>query len=332
MAPRYLLSIDGGGIRGILPVCALMKLEEITGRLTRETFSFVAGTSTGAILAAAVAAGIPAARLLDLYRLRGREIFSPRPPWNVIKRAARGFMYSTGTLRRILGDAFGQASSWTLNDSPIDLLLTAKGLDGKPWYFVKDKPVNARATGRLGLLDCATASAAAPTYFNPWMVGGAPELGALVDGGVGVTGNPVYQACIEAFCYTGEYEPGNTTVVSLGTGRFRTGGRQPRTLWGWLQWVMAELLRAPEEQQTEAARRQFPQMRFHRFDADIAALDPALAKPIDMDDVGSVDKLAAYGRAFAELIDWEDVLGLARVGQAVWPAQAGGTVCPTHMK
>ena len=81
MARRLLLSVDGGGIRGILPVCALMKLEERTGRLSRETFSFVAGTSTGAILSAAVAAGIPAPRLLDLYVRRGREIFSPRPPW-----------------------------------------------------------------------------------------------------------------------------------------------------------------------------------------------------------------------------------------------------------
>ena len=308
MASRFLLSIDGGGIRGILPVCALMKLEQTTGRLARETFSFAAGTSTGAILSAAIAAGIPATRLLDLYLNRGVEIFSPRPPWNTIKRAARGFMYSIDTLHSIIEEEFGAAAAWKINDSPIDLLLTAKGLDGKPWYFVKDKPANSRATGEFGLVDCATASAAAPTYFDPWKCSGAAGMGPLVDGGVGVTGNPVYQACVEAFCYTGEYAPDTTTVVSLGTGRFKAASGEPSTLWGWLEWVLAELLQAPEEQQTEIAQRQFPQMRFFRFDADIAQIDPTLEKPIDMDDVGSMDKLVAYGHAFAASIDWRAVL------------------------
>ncbi len=146
----------------------LAKLEADTGKLARETFSFVAGTSTGALLAAAVAAGIPAARLIEIYVTRGREIFSPRSPWNAIKRAATGSMYSTRTLSRVLTEEFGAAAKWRLNDSPIDLLITAKGMDGKPWYFVKDKAANSGVTGNLGLVDCATASAAAPTYFQPW--------------------------------------------------------------------------------------------------------------------------------------------------------------------
>ena len=67
MPGRYLLSIDSGGIRGIIPAVALVKLENTTGTLTRDIFSFVAGTSTGAIIATAIAAGIPVARILDLY-------------------------------------------------------------------------------------------------------------------------------------------------------------------------------------------------------------------------------------------------------------------------
>jgi patatin-like phospholipase/acyl hydrolase len=50
MPRRYLLSIGAGGIRGIIPTVALVKLENLTGKLTRDIFSFVAGTSTGAIL------------------------------------------------------------------------------------------------------------------------------------------------------------------------------------------------------------------------------------------------------------------------------------------
>jgi patatin-like phospholipase/acyl hydrolase len=60
MQRRYILSIDGGGVRGIIPALALMKLERTTNRPARETFSFVAGTSTGALLASAVGGGPPA--------------------------------------------------------------------------------------------------------------------------------------------------------------------------------------------------------------------------------------------------------------------------------
>jgi hypothetical protein len=308
MARKILLSIDGGGIRGILPACALAKLEEETGRAAREIFSFSAGTSTGALLSASIAAGIPAAKLIDIYVKRGREIFSPRAPWNTMKRVATGSMYSTATLHRVLMEEFGGASAWKLNDSPIDLLLTAKGIDGTPWYFVKDKPANSGVTGRLGLVDCATASASAPTYFQPWKFGADTPVGTVVDGGVGVTGNPVYQACVEAFSYTGEYTPDDTLVVSLGTGRFPHDSKEPRTLWGWLPWILAELLRAPGEQQTEMVYRLFPAMPFYRLDADLLKLDPTLKTAIDMDDVEAVPKLIEYGKAFAALIDWKSIL------------------------
>ena len=305
MPRRYLLSIDGGGIRGILPATALVKLEQVTGKPAREIFSFAAGTSTGALLSAALAAGVPATRILDIYLRRGPEIFTPRAPWNTIKRVATGSMYSTQKLYDVLAEEFGAASGWKLNDSPIDLLLTAKGLDGKPWYFVRDNPKNSGVTGRFGLVDCATASAAAPTYFKPWIIRDGP--GTLVDGGVGVTGNPVYQACVEAFYFTAGYTPEETTVVSLGTGRFVSEGN-PNGLWAWLQWILGELLRSPGEQQTEIVHRHFPEMVFYRLDADIKALDPNLKEAIDMDDVEAIDRLHRYGLQFAALIDWEAIL------------------------
>jgi hypothetical protein len=308
MARKYLLSIDGGGIRGILPACALAKLEADTGRLSREIFHFAAGTSTGALLSAAVAAGIPAARLVDIYVRRGREIFSPRAPWNTVKRVLTGAMYSAATLHRVLSEEFGAASQWRLNDSPVDLLLTAKGLDGTPWYFVKDKPVNSGVTGRLGLIDCATASASAPTYFDPWKFPSDAGVGTVVDGGVGVTGNPVYQACVEAFYYTGEYTPRETTAVSLGTGRFPNSGGEPGTLWGWVDWVLDELLSSPGEQQTEIVRRHFPDLLFYRLNPDILKLDPGFRNSIDMDDVEAIPKLIEYGNAFASGIDWKAIL------------------------
>src|SRR6185503_1269091 len=125
MAQRYLLSIDSGGIRGIIPTIALVKLEHTTGKLTRDIFSFVAGTSTGAIIAAAIAAGIPATQILDFYTSRTKDIFS-RSPLNFLKLILFGYRYSTQNLHHLIEEALGSAGTWRLNDSPIDILLTAK--------------------------------------------------------------------------------------------------------------------------------------------------------------------------------------------------------------
>jgi len=298
MGQKHLLSIDGGGIRGIIPATALLKLEETTGRPLRETFSFVAGTSTGALLSAAIAAGIPARRILNIYLTRAGEIFTPRGPWNEIRRLATGHKYDARNLFRVIHEELGEAREWTLNRSPIDVLLTAKGLDGRPWYFVRDHPRNSRFTGRFRLVDCATASAAAPTYFGPWKVGEEP--GPVVDGGVGVTGNPVYQACVEAFFYHDQYRPEETIVISLGTGRY-ADKTEPRGFFPWLTWVLGELLRSPGEQQTQLVQRHFPGMAFYRLNLD-------MQESIDMDGVESIDRLRQYGERFAGQIDWAPIL------------------------
>ena len=298
MGQKYLLSIDGGGIRGIIPATALLKLEDTTGRPLRETFSFVAGTSTGALISAAIAAGIPARRILDIYFTRAKEIFTPRGPWNEIKRLVTGHKYDARNLYRVIHEELGDAREWTLNKSPIDVLLTAKGLDGRPWYFVRDHPKNSQFTGRFRLADCATASAAAPTYFGPWRVGEDPGL--VVDGGVGVTGNPVYQACVEAFFYHDQYKAEETAVISLGTGRY-ADKTEPRGFLPWLTWILGELLRSPGEQQTELVHRHFSEMTFYRLDLE-------LRESIDMDGIESIDRLRQYGEEFAAQIDWRAIL------------------------
>jgi len=307
MLQRYLLSIDSGGIRGIIPAVALVKLEKTTGKLTRDIFSFVAGTSTGAIIATAIAAGIPATHILDFYVNRTREIFN-QSPLKIIKRVFFGSMYSTQKLHDLIAAAVDPAQAWKLNDSPIDVLLSAKRIsDGMPWYFVRDNSKNSGCTGRLGIVDCTTASAAAPTYFQPWTITEASEppllcehVGTLVDGAVGVTGNPVYQACIEAFDYTPDYYPEETITVSLGTGRFKHR-KEPKWIGAWLEWVLAELLESPGEQQTEITQRHFPQMIFYRIDTE-------LKENIGLDDPRRIKQLLEYGERLAETIDWEAIL------------------------
>jgi uncharacterized protein len=124
---RYLLSIDGGGTRGIIPALVLAKLESTTGQLTRDIFSFVGGTSTGGIIAAAIAAGIPAPRIVELYVNRAREVFTGPPLLTTLRRIVFGSMYSTKKLHDLIAEEVGPGRAWSLNDSPIDLLITAKG-------------------------------------------------------------------------------------------------------------------------------------------------------------------------------------------------------------
>lgn len=300
---RRILSIDGGGVRGIVPAVALAALEaELKGR-TRDHFDFVAGTSTGALVAAAVAAGMPAERIVEMYRRRAPALFQRVPPISSLRRVVFGNMYDVARLRRFIHEELGAegAADWRLNDVPLDIMITAKGLDdGHQWFFVKDQPSNAGSTGQLPLADCLTASAAAPTFFAPWTIPGFEDEGPMVDGGTGVAGNPVYQACVEAFSYMDRYQPADTIVVSLGTGQFLER-RRPTWLYSWLGWLLSELLRSPGEQQTELVDRHFSDATFYRIDA-------RLPREFPLDDAGEMTSLHEIGERLAARIDWPAIL------------------------
>ncbi len=312
--PRRILSIDGGGVRGVIAAVALAALERRTGRPVRDQFDFVAGTSTGALIAAGVATGVPADQIVALYLERAPELFRQVPVISTLARVVTGHMYDVDRLHRLIRSELGSAADWRLADVPIDILITAKGLlDSHQWYFVRDcQGRNTCRTGNLALADCLTASAAAPTYFAPWTIPGLAERGPMVDGGTGVAGNPTYQACVEAFLYAEGYRPEETVVVSLGTGRYLAHHR-PGWLYDWLGWLLAELLRSPSEQQTELVSRHFGAATFYRIDA-------RLERDYPLDGVGEMGALRAIGERLAEQVDWPAVL---EGSDARWRVHAG---------
>jgi hypothetical protein len=169
----------------------------------------------------------------------------------------------------------------------------------------------------MKLVDCATASAAVPTYFEPWEVPGAGEC---VDGGVGIAGNPVYKTCVEAFYFTppGTYVPADTIVVSLGTGH-HDGRYHPNNLLDWVLWSIGALLRAPAEQQTELVLRHFATAATYR-------LDVTMPRGIEMDDIGAVPELVKIGREFAAGIDWKNILAGVHNQWTVKPPEFRGTI------
>ncbi|HEV2671235.1 MAG TPA: patatin-like phospholipase family protein [Gemmatimonadales bacterium] len=225
--PIRILSIDGGGIRGIIPAMVLAELEHRTGRPTCELFDFIAGTSTGGILALALTkpdgAGKPAwsaAQLIELYEREGSTIFSPAwHRWLII-----GFLYdlffvrySARHIEQVMRRYFGDTR---LSEASVPLLITAYELHKRdPWLF-KSEQAKRKDDHDFPMWQAARATAAAPTYFPPLRLPAPPPYGwyALIDGGV-YAQNPAMSAYVEA--HTTYPDARDFIVASLGTGQTR---------------------------------------------------------------------------------------------------------------
>jgi patatin-like phospholipase/acyl hydrolase len=227
-----ILSIDGGGIRGVIPATVLAALEDRTGRPVSALFDLIAGTSTGGILALALTApggdGRPrwrAAEVLDLYRREGPAIFSR----SLRKRitSADGYLderYDNAGLRAALERYLGAT---TVDQALARVLVTAYDLvERRPRFFKSWRPEDAGVAMALA----AEATSAAPTYFEPVLVDGAP----LIDGGV-FAGNPAMCAYAEAK----RLDPAaDVVLLSLGTGAQTRPIPYARARgWGMLEWA-----------------------------------------------------------------------------------------------
>jgi patatin-like phospholipase/acyl hydrolase len=297
---RYILSIRGGGIRGIIPCCCLIRLEEQLGGLTRDHVHLCAGTSTGALLTAGVAAGIPARDLLRVYTDQSKKIFTPRGAVGEAKRVVEGFLYEPANLRDTLVELLGPAANWTINDSPLRVMISATAMNGHNWFFVKDNERNSQTTGTVKLVDAAVASACAPTYFNHWRIDGiAGKSYRFFDGGAGGTANPAYQVCVEAFEYD-DFTPRSSQLVSLGTGYCPAADDAPKGLLGTVGWVTSTLVDTSEDWVDEAVERQWPAL--------MQNFNPELPRDIDMADLDAIPELVEIGKRTAAGMDWTQIL------------------------
>ena len=234
-----ILSIDGGGIRGIFPAAILAGLEQrhLGGQSVAEYFDLIAGTSTGGIIAIGLAAGLTGAELSDLYIRRGCEIFPPAGN-GLLGRAGRRladfrqlFQYRydrealMAMLANILGDQkFGQARSRLCIPS-------FDGRYGEVYIFKTPHHPDFRKDGGERMTKVAAATAAAPTFFQPLEDGGY----TFVDGGVWAN-NPVMIALVDALsCFDVPRE--RVRILSLGCGDDPYVVDQPKiTMGGTLAW------------------------------------------------------------------------------------------------
>jgi uncharacterized protein len=214
-----ILAIDGGGIRGLIPALVLAEIEQRTGRPINELVDLIAGTSTGAILACALAEPdpLPAERIANLYVEEGPRIFDR----SLLKRitSADGLIderYEADGLVAALERYLGTAR---LADAQPAVLLTVYDIERR-------RAVLLGPGDDVSMVDAAHASSAAPTYFEPVRVGGA----TLVDGGVFAT-NPA----MLAFATAGGAPE---LLLSLGTGEHtRPLPYEEVRDWGRLEWA-----------------------------------------------------------------------------------------------
>ena len=215
---RRVLSIDGGGLKGVFPASFLTEVEQELDAPIADYFDLIVGTSTGGIIAIGLGLGLSAGEILDFYVERGPAIFAGNRSMRFLRQLGRS-KYSRGPLEQALRDVFGERR---LGDSRTRLVIPSLNLETGEVHvyktahhgrFVKDYKELAA--------NVALATAAAPTYFPTYRsAAGTP----LIDGGMWAI-NPAGNAAVKhSACLVGNPM---TSSCSASAARPNRCGRTP---------------------------------------------------------------------------------------------------------
>ncbi|MBW9115904.1 patatin-like phospholipase family protein [Rhizobium cauense] len=246
MATRFILSIDGGGIRGIIPAVILVELaSRLDGIPLHKAFDLIAGTSTGGIIAAGLTCPHPSRsgeaactpdELLGLYVNEGGEIFKKPPLADVINPfGLNDPSYNADMLEAKLKQRLGTA---TLDKGLSTVLIPAYDIRNRTALFMSNAD---KKNSNFRYWEAARATSAAPTYFPPALI---ERVGVkkqderfvpLIDGGV-FANDPILAAYIEA--RKKPWQGDRLVFLSLGTGQQnRPVAYQEAKDWGAIGWM-----------------------------------------------------------------------------------------------
>ena len=210
--PFRILSLSGGGVRGIFQAIYLAKLAEAAGSPLQNHFDLIAGTSTGAVIGLAVALNIDPARIVDFYKRDASEVFAPR----FAAEVRTGPRYNQKPFRKALAEIF---SNKRLADCRPPVLITAASLDRFRYRLFSTLGGPTESDGELLANEVALASAAAPTFFPP--VNPTGQERSYVDGGLWAN-SPALVAVLAAHQQKQIPFP-LMRVLSIGNGDFPQG-------------------------------------------------------------------------------------------------------------
>jgi patatin-like phospholipase/acyl hydrolase len=296
MAAYHILSLDGGGIRGIFSARVLERLEQAVPGFLGE-LNLLAGTSTGGIIALGLAAGMTPAQLVRLYREEGAEIFDDSWLDNLRDMGnLSGAKYDNSNLKEVLTREFAAQAVSTLDDLARRVLIPSFDLDDgqdtrrklnkprtwKPKFFHNYPGPD--SDGAELVVDVAMRTSAAPTYF--------PSYGRFIDGGV-VANDPSVAALAQALNDpTGGQELRSVRLLSIGTGINPTYIDGVDHDWGYAQWAKPIIGLMMDGVMGVAAYEctQLLGDRYHRVNC-------VLDQPIPLDAYAKVDSLIGYADA-----------------------------------
>jgi len=236
--PRKLLALDGGGIRGVLTLSILKKLEEQVGPL-HDFFDYVAGTSTGAIIAAGIARGMSVGELIAFYKKCGPDMFQ-----RTRFLARLNSLYKNGPLEQQLQTTFGKDTTLRCGEAAAGglktllLVVTRNVTTDSPWPIssnpeaLYNSPGRSDCNAKIPLWKLVRASTAAPIFFPPevisWDDKDPSKSFVFVDGGVTPYNNPAFLlyrfATDPAYRLEWPAGEGKMLLVSVGTGAAPTLG------------------------------------------------------------------------------------------------------------
>jgi uncharacterized protein len=278
MREYKILAISGGGIRGILPATYLAELETENGR-TSQYFHMLAGTSTGAIIALAVALNIPASEVQRLYTASAKDVFSRN--YKNGPKSLFSSKYKNTKLKTELQKVFG---SHLLRECVTDICIPAVDIaSGMAIVFNKKDFPDALAW------EVALSSAAAPVYFPPATFDGNSQLkGTYIDGGLWAN-NPSLVAISESLSQDqGSLALDKIRILSLGTGYYPQRMPLGRIFSGLISWG-SFLFDATLFAQSSAIERSTSRILGRRYiHIDI----PLLAEESSLDALGAIQRLS----------------------------------------
>ena len=256
--PRKMLTIDGGGIRGLLALGILQSIEAILaegrgGKNFRlcDYFDYIAGTSTGAIVAAGLARGMSVDELIKFYQNLGHQIFEPT---SILHRLSS--FYKADPLRENLRTVFNANRGENYDPQSPDrnlfpenlkcllLVVTRNVSTDSPWPISSNPDARYNDPKRLDcnlqipLWQLVRASTAAPIYFPPEVLNWDPtdpkKSFTFVDGGVTPYNNPAFllfrMATLPAFRLGWTTGEKNLQIVSVGTGSAASPNSKPHEI------------------------------------------------------------------------------------------------------